>query len=138
MAVGYRREPRIYKLQFADPEFEGLEVMVRSLPVGEFLSLARLQTALDGDNPDLDAVEKLFKIFQDKLIAWNLEDDEGKVPTTMAGIKSQDLDFVLQIIGAWANAMGGVSPELGKGSTSGETFPEVDVPTEALLESLPS
>lgn len=137
--MGYRREPRIYKLQFEDAEFDGLEVMVRSLPVGEFLSLARLQTALDQENPDLDAVEKLFKIFQDKLIGWNLENEDGsKVPPTMAGIQSQDLDFVLQIISSWANAMGGVSPELGKGSTSGATFPEVDIPTEALSASLPS
>lgn len=137
--MGYRREPKIYRLQFADDEFNGLEVMVRSLPVGEFLALARLQVAIDQENPDVEVIEKLFRTFQSKLIGWNLEDDDGaKVPATMAGLYSQDLDFVLQIITAWVNAMGGVSPDLGKGSTSGESSLVGAIPTEALSPSLQS
>jgi hypothetical protein len=137
--MGYRREPKMYRLQFEDPEFDGLEVMVRSLPVGEFLALGRLQGAIDKDDPDINEVEKLFKVFADKLVGWNLEDQAGtKVAANLNGLKSQDLDFVLAIIGAWVNAMGGVSPELGKGSTSGANSLVAGIPTEALSPSLQS
>lgn len=138
--MGYRRERRLFNLKFEDPEYAGLEVLIRTLPVGEFLGLARLQASLDTENPDISAVEKLFKVFLDKLIRWNVEDpDSGEpVPTTMAGLQTLELDFVLVIIGAWVNGMAGVSPSLGKDSPSGGTFPEVDVPTEAWSGSLPS
>lgn len=135
--AGYRHKPKIYRLQFADEEFDGLEVVVRSLPVGEFMSLIRLQNKLDED--DTESVEELFKIFTDKLIGWNLEDEEGtKVPRTLAGLMSLDLSFVLQIVGAWIEAMGGVDKDLGKDSTSGGTFLEAAIPTEALSGSLPN
>lgn len=137
--MGYRRSPKVYRLQFADEEFAGLEVMVRSMPVGEFLALARLQSTLDQDNPDPGEIEQLFKTFQSKLIGWNLEDERGeKMPATVQSLYAQDLEFVLAMIGAWVEAMGGVSSDLGKDSTSGETFPEVDVPTVPLSASLPS
>lgn len=131
--MGYRRERRLFNLKFEDPEYAGLEVLIRTLPVGEFLGLAKLQNALDESNPDFSAVEKLFKVFLEKLIRWNVEDpDSGEpVPATMAGLNTLELDFVLAIIGAWINSMAGVSPSLGKDSPSGVTFPEVDVPTEA-------
>lgn len=138
--MGYRRERRLFNLKFEDPEYAGLEVLIRTLPVGEFLGLAKLQAALSADDTDVAAVEKLFRVFLDKLIRWNVEDpDTGEpVPTTMAGLQTLELDFVLVIIGAWISGMAGVSPSLGKDSPSGGTFPEVDVPTEAWSGSLQS
>lgn len=138
--MGYRRQPKVYRLTFTgDEEYDGLEVMVRGLPVGEFLSLAKRLSSMDEKDPDMDEIERVFAVFADKLIGWNLEDAAGvKVPANLHGVKAQDLDFAMVLIKAWVDNMGGVDPELGKGSNSGGTFPEVDIPTEALSGSLVS
>jgi hypothetical protein len=137
--MGYRHKPAIYRLQLHDEEFEGLEIVMRSIPLGELLGLMQIQDGLDSDNPDVREVEQMIKLFAGKLIGWNLEDEEGtKIPANFTGVKTLDIGFFLTLVGAWVQAMSGVPKELGKGSQSGGTFPEVDVPTEALSPSLQS
>ncbi|TDC47637.1 hypothetical protein E1281_25895 [Actinomadura sp. KC345] len=129
--MGYRRKAKLITLKFADPEYIGFECVVKSLPVKQFLKLAALQ-----DSEEVEAVEALLQMFTRALVRWNLEDDDGRpVPTTYDAVAELDFDFVMDLIDRWTAAMGGVDEDLGKGSTSGQSFPEVSIPTELLSPS---
>lgn len=152
--MGYKRKRKIYKLTFTgDSELEGLEVMARSLSVGQMLELVKLADSagmvdarafggplaadpVGADSAEMSkeavaAVEGMIGYFAKALMTWNLEDEDGKkIPATLKGLKDQDTDFVLKIIGEWMTAASGVSADLGKGSTSGPRFPEVSIPMD--------
>jgi len=113
--MGYRRESRRITLDFADPEFNGLEVVTRSVPLGTFLAM------LDSSS-DSAKTAQLFQDFaENALIEWNLEDDNGPVPPTLAGMKAQDTDFMLSIVKAWLDAIGTASAPLVGASSNGGT-----------------
>lgn len=143
--MGFKRD-KTYRLVFADPEFEGLEVRARSVPTGQFLKITELMGLKDSGGftaEDKDKITELFATFADALIDWNLEDDEkdesgqrtGRdipVPATLAGLLTQDLDFVLDIIKAWMDAVTTVPDAVGKASPSGVTYPEGLIPMDPL------
>ena len=125
---GYRREKPLYKLTFADDEFDGLEVVAKSLPLGEFFELQRLQ---EKANTDPDVAEQVIGRLADVLTGWNLEDDDGQpVPCTFEGIKQQDLPFVLAIFQAWMEAVASVPNRSRGNSNDGETSLELSIPME--------
>lgn len=134
--MGYRRKPKVYNLKFQGEEFEGLEVRAKSVDVGRFITLNRLITGGKPDAEDVDSVTTLFEGFAEALLSWNLEDDDGKpVPATLEGLWLQDVDFGLEIIFAWVNAIGAVSAPLGNGSSGGGKSPEALIPMEELSPS---
>jgi hypothetical protein len=145
MAIGgYKPKRKIFKLvEFAD--YEGLEVEARSVNTGQFLKIVSLATRLEslgGDESkftaeDVATIEKLFGLFAKVLRSWNLmdEDENGNdipVPPTFEGLLSQDLDLVMEVIGVWIDAVGGVDADTGKGSPSTVTSPVPLPPMEAL------
>lgn len=111
----YKRNPKVYKLKFdPDDELHGLEVLIRSLPVAEFLRVTALAAA--GDN-STEASEKLLHSLADQLVEWNLDNEDGSpVPATFEGLVAQELDFVMRIFRAWMDAMGSVPDPLGQSS----------------------
>lgn len=135
--MGYRHEGKVFRLRFADGEYEGLEVEMGSLPVGKLMRLAAL--AEQADTKDFGVLRELFETMAAGLKRWNLEDDDGvPVPTTLAGIESQDLDFVTTVIATWLEGMAGVSAPLGPSSSSGSSLDLASVPMEPLEGSLAS
>lgn len=125
--MGYRRPSKVYKLRFEDePE---LEVMARSVPVGELLDIMELADQMTGAPSKAD-IEALFTMFAERLISWNLEDeDTGEpVPADAAGVLSQDFDFALKLILAWVQAVSSVAAPLVTTSTG--TAPN---PMEAMI-----
>jgi hypothetical protein len=145
--MGYKRE-KVYRLVFEDPDLKGLEVKARSVAVGKLLQISELKELRNSGELDGDGIAKtrdLLKIFADALVSWNLEVDitvNGEVitqpvPATLDGLLEQDLDFVLQIIEAWMEAVTSVSKSLGKASPSGVTFPEGSLPMAPLSSDLP-
>src|SRR4249920_2824864 len=116
--MGYRHEPKTYLLTFDDPALNGLEVRCGSLSIGEL------------NDDDI----KLFESFAKHLISCNLEDEDGQpIPTTLEAIEDYpDVDFITTMATAWMNAVVSVDDELGKGSPSGNTFPEGSLPMEPL------
>lgn len=146
--MGYKRS-KIYRLVFADPEFEGLEVRAKSVPIGDFLqitSLVGLKDSGEFTEDDKAKITDLFGTFSKALVDWNVEDDErdddgnltGRdvpVPPTLEGLLTQDLDFVLEIIKAWMDAVASVPDAVGKGSGSGVTFPEASLPMDPLSDA---
>lgn len=130
--AGYKRPQRTYILTFDDPEFEGLEVEMKSAPLGVVLQLQ----SLADKGSDADAVRQMLKIFASRLKSWNLLDDDDKpVPASAKGLETQDIQFLMGLIRAWVAAIAGVSAPLDGGSPSGETSPEASQALASLSKS---
>lgn len=135
--MGFRKKDKIYVLKF-DGELEGLEVRMHGASAGQLIELDSMEYKT------AEALTELFLLFGSKLISWNLETEDG-TPITFDRdgdetpdeakarvLKEQDIDFVFDILGAWKNAILGVSAPLGQRSTDGEQFPEESIPMETL------
>lgn len=142
--MGYKREPRTYRLVFDESEFEGLEVTARSVPVRNFVGLLALATATEGNPTEhMGEIGKLFDGFAGALVSWNLtQTDDGGVevpiPADLEGVYAQDVDFMLRIISAWLGAIGGVPGPLDGASAGGERSVELSLPMEPSSASPPS
>lgn len=140
--AGYRREKKILKLTFADGEFEGLEVRVKALSVDGLMTLTKLNEPLKDTVKSMEMLEELFRFLADRLLSWNLEDDEAEegvfvpVPATMEGVKRQDLEIIMAVVEAWMDVVARIDAPLDAGSSSGETSPVLSLPMEAPLMSL--
>lgn len=143
--MGFKPKSKIYRLKFEDPEMNGLVVEVKPSSVGVLLDtadLASLATTFQGISvtslsaEDLEKVGKLrelFDSFADSLVSWNVElEDDTPVPATREGVYSQDIDFILEVIAAWAEAVGGVSGPLEKESRDTLPSPVAYLPMERL------
>lgn len=131
--MGFKRKRKVYRLDFSDTEYEGLEVRVRGLTTGEYLDVVGLAaTSTDENSGETDA---MLKLFARHLVAWNLEDEDGNpVPATYEGIKSNDLSMNLRIVNAWTDAIASVSEDVEKKSLTGviDSPTVVNIPTEVL------
>jgi hypothetical protein len=145
---------KVFRITFEGTDLDGLVIRARSLPVGRLLELITMSgkveqgaTELDGDQ--LGAVTGLFDGFAEALVSWNLEepvyDDQGEetgesvqVPTTTAGMLSQDLDVVMRIVMSWLEAASGAAAPLGAGSNGGGTSPAPSIPMASPSPSPPS
>lgn len=126
--AGYTRNRKIYKLTFDEStEYPGLEVQVRTLSLGQLLD-ARSRA------DDEDGTQTMVDRFAERLVAWNLCDEDGRpVPATLDGIRDQDDDLVIAVIGRWQEAMRGVPAPLDGDSSSGVTSA-----VESTLAEIPS
>jgi hypothetical protein len=140
---GYRRGERAktYRLTFADEQYEGLEIKVRSTSMEGLLDVAQLG-GLDKGNvsaADLVKLRPLFERFVSCVVSWNLEDDHGApVPVTVEAFTAQDADFVMDTVLAWLEALVGAPGPLGGKSNAGAQFPAGSIPMETLSQSQPS
>ena len=137
--AGYKRTTKKYKLQFSDEEYEGLEVTMGGASLGLIMDLQRLSERLGENQDNAAAVEQMMEIFCSKLLDWNLvDDDDQPVPITVAGLRTQDMAFVMTLIAAWTQAVAGVNAPLAVGSPSGEPSLEASLTMEPLSPSLVS
>jgi hypothetical protein len=134
--MGFVPKQNTYKLIFADPDMAGLEVKARAGTFGGFLdvaTLADLNTASLRPQ-DIKRVTDAFEAFADTLVSWNVETEAGEpVPANIEGMRSQPLDFMLTVLGAWAQAIASVDSPLPRKSNGGDQFPEGSIPMELLL-----
>lgn len=138
---GYVRQRKVYRLRFEDEDMAGLVVQARSAPVGQFLGLTKLAELERGKvrPEDMEKVDGLFRGFAACLVDWNLESEDGTpVPATLEGLYTQDIDFILQIIFAWIEAIAGVSGPLAAASSDGERSLEASLLMEPRSPSRPS
>ncbi len=136
--MGYRREPKIYKLTFVDPDMEGLIVRAKSTSVRQFLEIQAMADATEASD-GVKGMQTLFATFAGVLVSWNLEDENGQeLPTTVDTLLEQEFGFVMQIVMAWIEAVAGVPDQLGKASTGGSPLLEASLPMEPLSISLAS
>jgi hypothetical protein len=130
---GYRRERTLYALKFEDPEFEGLEIKAKSLPMREFFELQKFQAEAESSP---EAAEQVIRRMAEVLVSWNLEDEEGQpVPATYEGLADQDMSFVLPVFYAWMDAVASV-PNRSRGTSNGSgTSVEGSIEMEPLSPS---
>lgn len=128
--MGYKRKVKTFVLEFDDEEFAGLELEVKSLPLGKFLALSK---KFDQEDKDDAEVEEMILLFFGAMISWNMEDENDQaMEMTYENLLTLDLDFVMACISAWLDAIASVPSDLGKDSKSGETSLMSSVPTESL------
>lgn len=127
MSYTYKRTT--IRLVFDDPDMKGLEIVCRSLPLGEYFELARLK-----DDVSTEAAQKLMVGFAETVLeSWNMREEDGReIPADLAGFLSLEPAFALKIIGAWIEGVAGVPAPLDENSNSGVTYPEVSIPMETL------
>jgi hypothetical protein len=83
------------------PNFLGLRAAAAALPVLNAPARARVT-----DLQYLDAMNLLLDAFAMALVGWTLEEgaDDRPVPATKQALERLDLEFLLDITGAWADA----------------------------------
>lgn len=139
--MGFKLEPRVYKLVFDDPELGGLEVRAASVSIGEFMEITGLDetTVLGGVTlPDGMPVRVgLLTRFAGVLSDWNLTGPKDEpLPATLETLKTQDVYLVRSIVKAWLEAVSGVTPPLPSASGSGETSAEASLELASSSQSL--
>lgn len=139
--MGFKVKRKVFKLVFKDTDLDGLEVLAHSLNTGQFLEMetAKAERA-EGGKAGESATQRMLELFAGALVSWNAEDDETgePIPTTMDGIRSQDLDFNMKIIEAWTEAIGGVKAPLPQTSADGRPSVEASIPMDVPSASLAS
>lgn len=127
--MGYNKVPTIHTLDKIK-DADGLIVRLKSLKVGKLRQLVRI---LESEERSLDDVlDETFELLSANAVSWNLEEDGQPVPFERAGIEDLELSQLFNILGAWLDSMTSVGEDLGKDSTSGETFPGRPLTMEAL------
>jgi hypothetical protein len=134
--MGFTVKRKIYKLIFEDDDLAGLEILARSVSLGQMLAISGEGRVGKVDTEDAEQTQGMFEMFAGALVQWNLEEEDGTpIPVTMEGLQGLDTEFVTAIIEAWTSAIAGVTAPLAKQSTSGGTSQEASIPMETL--SLP-
>lgn len=126
---GYKPKRKTYTLKFEDPEMDGLVVRTRGRTVDDAI-------AFQAGLPYEEALER----FADIVIDWNvLDEDDNPVPATAEGMRTLDEEFLVAVMGAFNQAINGVSGPLEKPSNDGEiTEIEASMKMAPLSSSLAS
>ena len=131
--MGYRRGKKTYNISFE--EHPGLVVKAHGVSMGKLMDLAGLSELAGGSfkPQDLEKIDDLLGVFAGAVTSWNLEDEDGSaVPVSLAILKEQDTDFVLELLMAGLDAGINISGPLEKKSSGGVQSPEVLLPMDVL------
>lgn len=132
--MGCKRNPKQYKLIFTEGDYEGLEVTMRSVSIGEMRSLRG-----SGEQSGQDGLEQLLSLVASHMVDWNREDEDGQaLPATAASLEDEEAGLIHIIIGKWTEAIAGVPAPLEQPSDSGDSAQVESIPMEALSPSLAS
>jgi hypothetical protein len=140
--MGYKPKRTTYRLRFTDDELDGLVIDAKGASTGQMLFLQRLGAQIsgqEGSRVDPELLETVVDQLAAGIVDWNVEDDDDQpIPPTKENIFALEPVLLIRILQAWAQALAGVSDDLGKDSTSGESFPEESLPMEISSPSLAS
>lgn len=132
--MGYKRKTKIYDLDFAGTEQDGLEIRIRGLNLDQ---INTMQTDQLGNSPE--GRRRLMAFFAEQLINWNMEDDDGQaLPPTLDSIRTLDFEEFDSIIGAWGTAVAGVDAPLPQTSADGQPSVEASIPMAPPSDALAS
>lgn len=134
--MGSRRNPKQYKLIFADGDYEGLEVVMRSVTIRE---MRQLRGSSSDESEGDDTFDQLLGVVASHMVEWNREDEDGQpLPPTLESLEDEEPSLIHTIINQWTEAVAGVPAPLEQPSNSGETALVESIPMEALSPSLAS
>jgi hypothetical protein len=124
---GFKRERKLYHLNFETDELDGFECFATGCTLEQFVEISALGEELKTEEGRTkENIEKQFTTFARFLTSWNLlDDDDEPVACTYKGLASQEFDFVMAIMMAWMKAIATVSDPLVSASPSGGTSPGV-------------
>lgn len=130
MAHDRRAALPVYRLRFE--HLTGLTVVVRRPGLGGLLDIAEatavLRRSVREEWPNLDvrnlrAWRRLSGALADSLVSWDLVADGEPVAPTMAGVLAQDLDFLIELVRGWQQA---IQQDLSLGRGSDESSADGD------------
>ena len=134
--MGFKATVRTVTIRFAEGhQYHGAEARVRSMTLGEYMAAAGYDGSEGDDTP------ASMKKFGERLVSWNLEDDDDQpIPATPEGMQAADQGLIRAMQAAWIQAVVGVhdADPLPESSPSGGPSLVESVPMEALSESLAS
>lgn len=139
--MGFTPTRRIYTLDFADTDLDGLTVKVGAVDLETFLELAELQDQVAaGGGQGLAAFRVLTDQFCQVVRGWDLEDENGHpVPIEGAAFRrSMDMPDVLTVIRTWSTAVSDVPAPLDPSSSGGGPSVVELPPMAPLSENLAS
>lgn len=133
---GFRLDDDQYNLVFEDPKFEGLRVSLTGMTMQELLDFDTMRFSPVKTVEEITRkVIAVSEVIAAHVVEWNLSEKDGSpTPQTAEGLRSHDGRVQNAIVDAYALALRGVSPDLGKGSTSGA--PVDSIPMESLPPNL--
>ncbi len=124
-----RRIPTIYTLIF-DGDLEGLTVRIKSIKFGKVRQLLAL---MDQEDKDTETMDEIAKMLADSIVSWDFQDEDGNdIPVTAEAVDDLEFAEVMAITNKWLDQITGPDAELGKGSSSGGTFPGRPLTMDAL------
>lgn len=137
--MGYRHKIPHINVSFEDGhEYHGCEAVLRTLKLGEWLEI----TGMGVGEASVVHVGDQLKRMADKLVSWNLEDEDGTpVPVTAEAVLDQDQALMIAILNGWLdglNKSSDVPAPLEQNSPDGVPSLEVSLPMEPLSPSLAS
>ena len=125
-----RKIPRIIDVAFTEGPNEGLNLRVKSIKFGKVRQLIAL---MDEDDKDVEVMNEISSMLADAIVSWDLQEEDGTpVEPSLAAIDDLEFDEVINIVNTWLDHITGPDKELGKGSSSGATFPGQPLTMEAL------
>jgi hypothetical protein len=152
--MGFKRG--VINLKFTG-EFDGLEIRMRRLPIGDLLAVSKLaDIGKDLVSAANNSLDMLLGTMAANILEWNLEDEVSgniveitkgspshvemmsgeEVYVPSSGLYSLDISLVLKIVDVWVTEAAGVTEEMGKASMSGN-LPKIKPQEEfQLMEAL--
>lgn len=122
--MGFKR--KLYTVTWPEGhELHGLEVTTKGVSIEKLVELMRLGQELSRST-DIDAktraASEMLAGFAARLVAWNLEEDDGTpVPATAEGVADQDMQLMTELIMGWMDAVSSVDTPLPQPSPNGVT-----------------
>ena len=116
--MGYEPPSTGLKLDFSDTPYAGLEVTMGAVSLGQMLEL---EEAAGG-------TREMITRFADCVESWNVTNKGEPVPADLAGVLSQDPNFILAIVLGWQRNVATAPPPLPDASDSGGTSAEEPMP----------
>lgn len=133
--MGYVRKKKTFVLKFDDEDMEGLVVKATTVSTEQLLDLEGNLSQIK--KVDKERVKEILQGFAEVLVSWNLEEEDGTpVPCSVAGLMSQDIEFVLAVLYGWVEGVSSVNSPLAKKSSNGVKPPTED-PMQDLMASIP-
>lgn len=91
--MGFKLPQITYKVDFeGHAVYDGLEVRVKEMPLGQLvdmMGLTGLKDAKNLDGEDLEQLKSVFSLAEELIVGWNVEDDDGNpVPVSRETVRS--------------------------------------------------
>lgn len=102
--MGHKRQRKTLSLKFEDEP--GLEILARSCTVRKFLWALKVADKMTAGNLPEEEVEDFAAWFAERIISWNLEDDDGKpIPVSADYLLDEDIDWAAKVVMGWVSGI---------------------------------